>query len=284
MDKCCNSGQTSLLKCNHNVCPACIEEMVQRRMKGLLQDVFCPIEDCNEVLSPNEIQENIDEELYKSYLDFCFQKFIEESTEVIIHDCPNEDCTYRMSVETRTLEEIENLNVNTITHRGEDGRLLSRPTWIHFNRYRIRCRECQEDFCTECKAIPYHLGMTCEQYKSYQGSRKCRFCQQSLQSENSAPSSSYEALQNCCNDKECLEEREYACEKTLPCSHFCGGIRGESKCLPCLHDDCLENARNEDKDMIITQKGDEWCPICYVRDKNNNLLFCRKLIFSFYFL
>jgi hypothetical protein len=40
---------------------------------------------------------------------------------------------------------------------------------------RFRCRICDKVFCSECKVIPYHLGMTCTQ-KAFGGERVCRFC------------------------------------------------------------------------------------------------------------
>lgn len=51
---------------------------------------------------------------------------------------------------------------------------------------RFRCRHCSCIFCANCKAVPYHLGLTC---KSFRGREKgeekiCRFCEKSLSAEH----------------------------------------------------------------------------------------------------
>jgi E3 ubiquitin-protein ligase MYCBP2 len=46
----------------------------------------------------------------------------------------------------------------------------------------------------------------------------------------------------------------------LPCGHPCAGIKGESKCLPCLRDDCPS------KNMEID--GSDYCNICFVEGLN----------------
>ena len=53
------------------------------------------------------------------------------------------------------------------------------------------------------------------------------------------------------------------CEKTLPCGHQCGGVKGEEECLPCLHG-CSPpvgaDTSNWDK---LKQDADDMCMICY---------------------
>ena len=41
-------------------------------------------------------------------------------------------------------------------------------------------------------------------------------------------------LDGVCSQEECQGYLASACVKTLPCGHPCGGIAGETKCLPCL--------------------------------------------------
>lgn len=45
----------------------------------------------------------------------------------------------------------------------------------------------------------------------------------------------------------------------LPCGHACRGFAGEKKCMPCLDEKCC--AENPE---LLGQKGDDYCPICYV--------------------
>lgn len=35
---------------------------------------------------------------------------------------------------------------------------------LHKLEYRLRCRECQCEFCASCRATPYHAGHTCESF------------------------------------------------------------------------------------------------------------------------
>ena len=50
-----------------------------------------------------------------------------------------------------------------------------------------------------------------------------------------------------------------ACDKIHKCGHFCGGIRGEKKCLPCLKPECVEIHK---KTLEVDE--DSFCNICYI--------------------
>eukprot|EP00095_Tigriopus_kingsejongensis_P005847 maker-scaffold697_size109876-snap-gene-0.24 protein:Tk05847 transcript:maker-scaffold697_size109876-snap-gene-0.24-mRNA-1 annotation:"e3 ubiquitin-protein ligase mycbp2 isoform x1" len=75
----------------------------------------------------------------------------------------------------------------------------------------------------------------------------CRFCAR-------VSSSDSPVIDSLCTDKECVEFSHLACQKTLPCGHFCGGIWDESQCLPCLHGCSGEKLR---------QDADDMCMICF---------------------
>jgi len=75
----------------------------------------------------------------------------------------------------------------------------------------------------------------------------CRFC--GRQSSADVP-----VMDSLCNDHECAEHAKLACDKVLACGHFCGGIRGESACLPCLHG-C--------SGVKLRQDADDMCMICF---------------------
>lgn len=62
----------------------------------------------------------------------------------------------------------------------KDGRPMSAEAIAHRDAHRLRCRACDHDFCTACKADPYHLGKTCEQAASHAAAAKCRFCEAAL--------------------------------------------------------------------------------------------------------
>eukprot|EP00094_Tigriopus_californicus_P010528 TCALIF_10156-PA protein Name:"Similar to MYCBP2 E3 ubiquitin-protein ligase MYCBP2 (Homo sapiens)" AED:0.02 eAED:0.04 QI:14/0.77/0.5/1/0.88/0.8/10/0/4914 len=75
----------------------------------------------------------------------------------------------------------------------------------------------------------------------------CRFC-------GRVSSSDSPVIDSLCTDRECIEFSRLACQKTLSCGHFCGGIADESNCLPCLHGCSGEKLR---------QDADDMCMICF---------------------
>ncbi len=64
-----------------------------------------------------------------------------------------------------------------ITEKDEKGNVLTREAWQHYCDFRDRCRDCDTNFCKSCKAVPYHLGRTCEAQQRFEASRVCRFCE-----------------------------------------------------------------------------------------------------------
>ncbi|XP_047115899.1 E3 ubiquitin-protein ligase highwire-like [Schistocerca piceifrons] len=76
----------------------------------------------------------------------------------------------------------------------------------------------------------------------------CRFC-------GATGSSGLLAIGNICADQDCQEHARNACNKIHACGHMCGGIKGETKCLPCLHG-CSS-------DPTLKQDADDMCMICF---------------------
>jgi E3 ubiquitin-protein ligase MYCBP2 len=91
------------------------------------------------------------------------------------------------------------------------------------------------------------------------GAQECRFCEMPLTAENMAPPMARisPALEMCCNQPDCLEARDNSCDKILPCGHPCCGVKGEEKCLPCLHCGPAEG------ELALTQDADDYCVVCY---------------------
>jgi hypothetical protein len=52
-----------------------------------------------------------------------------------------------------------------------------------------------------------------------------------------------------------------ACDKALPCGHFCCGFANEPKCLPCLNPDCVE----KNPELTLSLNADSFCSICYIQ-------------------
>ena len=138
--------------------------------------------------------------------------------------------------------------------RDAKGRVLTEVAFIHFSKFRVRCRTCNHNFCADCRVAPYHKGYTCEGYQDYLKARQCRFCHAKLTPQNTSPIPAdreyTEALADVCTQEDCVSRQTFCCDKTLPCGCFCSGIRDEEECLPCLKCD-------------LDVAGD-YCAICYV--------------------
>ena len=70
-------------------------------------------------------------------------------------------------------------NPNNPRNQGEadeNGKLLSPAALQDKALNRFRCPACQTVFCKACGLEGYHLGYTCDEYATYQASRKCRYC------------------------------------------------------------------------------------------------------------
>jgi len=76
----------------------------------------------------------------------------------------------------------------------------------------------------------------------------CRYC-------SGSSCAALPVLEGVCTQEECTQHQAASCGKTNPCGHPCGGIAGESPCLPCLHG-C-------DKTAKLRQDADDMCMICF---------------------
>lgn len=126
----------------------------------------------------------------------------------------------------------------------------------NYAKCRARCTMCSSIFCAKCFINPYHLGFTCESFKEFQSSRKCRYCKEKIDGDGV---SQEPAFKNVCKNPSCLALMERACNKILPCNHCCYGFRGEEKCLPCLNEECVK----KNKELTRDRKEDDFCVICY---------------------
>lgn len=59
--------------------------------------------------------------------------------------------------------------------KDDSGKKLTKKAAEHMSKYRIRCPACNGNFCIDCGANPYHISKTCEEFKAFSESVKCRF-------------------------------------------------------------------------------------------------------------
>ncbi len=104
------------------------------------------------------------------------------------------------------------------------------------------------------------MGKTCEQFKEFRTSRKCRFCytKLSLTYQNPRMNNSL-AFRDVCSSKECEAVQNASCSKVHKCGHYCCGFKDEKKCLPCLQEECVK----KDERSTLGVNADEFCTICY---------------------
>ncbi|KAK6627348.1 hypothetical protein RUM44_009825 [Polyplax serrata] len=80
------------------------------------------------------------------------------------------------------------------------------------------------------------------------GTGVCRFC-------GATGNSGLLAIGNVCADQDCQEHAKNICNKIHPCGHICGGLAGETVCLP-----CLQNCKSSPN---LKQDADDMCMICF---------------------
>ena len=64
--------------------------------------------------------------------------------------------------------------------KDEQGKKLTQAAAVHMAKFRVRCNKCEKNFCAGCSQEPYHLGKTCEEFKSFKEARKCRYCDEKI--------------------------------------------------------------------------------------------------------
>lgn len=141
--------------------------------------------------------------------------------------------------------------------KDEEGKVLSKPAAENMAQYRVRWNACDLVFCSNCKAEPYHLGKTCEEFAEYRGADKCRFWLDKLKKVRKKGPPAFRAVWK---STECEDLMKKSCQKQLECGHFCCGTKDEEECLPCLDEACV----NLNPALTLEQTGDDYCMIWYM--------------------
>ena len=163
--------------------------------------------------------------------------FTSHCTQLI--SCPNPSCDFFF--ESSGIGECKRLD-------RPDGQEPSAEALTHFQQFRHRCRKCSEDFCSQCKKMPYHEGYTCAEYEHDSLHAHCRFCDKLLpEREITVVKEQLQQLctnintvvQNVCD--ECAPKEAATHDGVLPCKHqkHCTSNHLGS-CPPCIHPDCTE--------------------------------------------
>ncbi|OMJ84353.1 hypothetical protein SteCoe_14579 [Stentor coeruleus] len=216
------------LNCEHMVCKTHIYDQVYEQYSKT-GTAKCPLQ-CSYILSNEELKSIVSQEI----LDKLTPSITEllDNTDGIFVTCPCGNASW-----------LEPGKVD-LTYKDESGKVLSKKYAKHMAKYRFRCN-CSKVTCARCKAEPYHVGMTCEEFKDFQSAKHCRYCNSKITGSSIV-----------CGQADCKERYKNSCKKLLTCGHQCYGTNAETKCMGCLHEDC-------------SQDGTNYCNICYVENLNN---------------
>ena len=172
----------------------------------------------------NICQKEIDDETKKMILGE--QKFNQLESQALMGmfggnlvKCPYKECGEQNQFEPGSVD----YNI-----RDDQNKVISREAAEEYAKNRCKCGFCKKDFCKECLAMPYHLGLTCKQKEIRDKAKKCRFCDSEIKGFNRGPDD------DVCNQNDCKERYMVSCKKRLPCGHKCFGVNGEFKCPPCI--------------------------------------------------
>jgi hypothetical protein len=232
-----------LSECEHYFCHECLRAYVLRKVEERkCSEIACVT--CHRALAQGDLKALLTPQEFERYL----TTSVEEVTASPQYTrCPNPQCQLiveRVQTSGEGRRGSDQQRTKTEREKGLDGPPLSEEAIAHRNEFRFRCRQCQTEYCAQCRVTPYHLGFTCEKWKTYLNAQHCRYCNVQLTNTNRARN--YELL---CINPECQTKAQYGCHRRLSCGHLCNGIANETHCPPCL---------------ICNETADEFCAICYV--------------------
>eukprot|EP00276_Gloeochaete_wittrockiana_P006640 CAMPEP_0184650452 /NCGR_PEP_ID=MMETSP0308-20130426/7975_1 /TAXON_ID=38269 /ORGANISM="Gloeochaete witrockiana, Strain SAG 46.84" /LENGTH=691 /DNA_ID=CAMNT_0027083973 /DNA_START=100 /DNA_END=2172 /DNA_ORIENTATION=+ len=242
--------------CNHPFCTECLKSYIAKQDRKQLTKATCPLPSCTAQIIHRDLKVFISSEEYEQVTLLATEEFLRSSNEYV--KCPAPGCDFVLS---RALPSSSALDTSIAAalaagEKGPDGTPLTAEAIRHREMHRFRCRVCNTDFCATCKATPYHLCYTCEQFEAYKSAKHCRYCNAAL--EPPANRGRRKAETDSCQLAECESKRKLSCTRSLPCGHRCYGISHEQQHPPCLHLDCASRSRSS-----LTQSGDDFCNICW---------------------
>ncbi|CAD8052967.1 unnamed protein product [Paramecium primaurelia] len=119
--------------------------------------------------------------------------------------------------------------------KDQQGKNINHEAQINYANNRFICKQCKTEQCRECKAVPFHIGMTCQEYKINSQANKCILC-------------NFPCEGKVCNQDDCQKRFQRLCQNKLDCGHSCNGVKGE-ECL------CL---------ICSNQEPDDYCNMCFI--------------------
>jgi hypothetical protein len=133
--------------CGHQVCKACVKEAVALTYP----DTKCPCNNCDQKLLDNEIKHSMGEKEFDSFMLALTSKVFEGNKNVVKCKCGN----------------LIELVVGKVYYdiKNDEGKVINKTAAKHMSQHRVRCPDCEKNFCSSCGEEPYHLGKTCQQHQ-----------------------------------------------------------------------------------------------------------------------
>ena len=160
-----------LARCEHFVCGACVAGALEACPPERQGDYCCQCAGCGAALAEKEVKALLPEVEHERFVDLGLRD-LQGGT---LATCPA-GCGWGVMLELSASVVASPASAR----RGElgvDGQPISAAAATHKERFRFRCRRCKDtEFCAGCRAVPYHLGFTCQSFVAYKASRQCRFC------------------------------------------------------------------------------------------------------------
>ena len=247
---CSNQEDINYLECLHCICKKCFLKLSEED----LPNMTCPkCKKPKNLISENDKKNILGqekyEEIYNNFNMLLYGNLVE---------CPN--CKEKISFEPGEVD----YNI-----KDENNKIISKIAAEHYANNRCRCPGCHTIFCQNCHIFPYHLGKTCDEYKKFISSIKCRYDNTVITNITRGP------CEYVCMNRECIDKYNLSCKKNLNCGHKCWGCKYEKKCPPCLEKTCKGYINHFDQDI------DSYCNICFIEGLGNSpivLLSCNHYI------
>jgi hypothetical protein len=205
--------------------------------------------------STSDLQDLLPREAFTSFLDQATATLIDSNSKRYTR-CPK--CACPLEVDHHTWSSKgESFLVGLV---GLDRAPLTEEAKQFFLANRFLCRGCRSDFCRQCKAYPFHNGLSCSEYVEYLAAPHCRFCAVTVTAKTRLANPPGLAFQDVCNQAECAEKVAQSCCVVKRCGHPCGGARDELECPPCMFADC------EERDPNMSETREDECAICYTEE------------------
>lgn len=135
-------------ECFHMIHKNCFKIVAfNAKSKGAI--VKCPMQQCNKSVPEYEVKMHLSPEEQKEMEELEQNYLISQNSAYVRCSCGN------------VMEVVEGqLDLN---QKDDMGKPITREAAVCMSKYRVRCNECQKNFCCnpQCQSEPYHTGKTC---------------------------------------------------------------------------------------------------------------------------